>query len=367
MSRLLKGDLEKYKEALKAIGYDKVDLSPLKEIEVDKMGYSPTVAEILGRDYLKDYFIIISPEQKELDLLNPAYSFSNDLLEKTYRSLGDLIEFFSKKEVLFAKMDVQPRPKFKGFRVGVEMNTPTNSVRRLMKLKKSVESVDEEKLLNDDYLKNIVEEANDLRKTYENIADMCSWNNELVHESTELFKMETEGYTAYFLPASDKKLVCVYFGKRPDFDCTAVDGSKKEKVLSLLVDLELVSIDRELAEKIMDEAEGHALVKKGMDMKESVEFQKEKKRNYFRYYNRLNECKELLGDYWYELKDVTEGRKKFDSISFGLKVKLVRRNIVDYYLDELLNKTLGKMHWGLGGHMKYDQSPTERHGGDGTG
>ena len=132
-------NLEKYK---KAIGSEKLSL---EKRSIDNRGYSPEAAEILGKDYMKDRMIIISPEQKTAACIKEGYSFMPVLMNEFYNLWQDKLELFLDKDLLIGslKIEVKKENELAKIEVYSEFDTLNNDVKEARKLISDIEAISE--------------------------------------------------------------------------------------------------------------------------------------------------------------------------------------------------------------------------------
>lgn len=82
----------------------------LQEFHIDKRGESPEIEEELGWNYLQRsrsdrYLIIVSPEQRNADLLHEEFSFDEEILDFLYRQYLTGIELITRVDGVWAELD----------------------------------------------------------------------------------------------------------------------------------------------------------------------------------------------------------------------------------------------------------------------
>src|SRR5689334_1804315 len=103
----VKGHLsERYALALKHIrGID----CPLTEFGVDRMGWSPQLAAMLGEDYLGGealrYAIILSPDQADSPPLRRRFSYEAPLIEMVYLEAREALLDLVEREPVIVELD----------------------------------------------------------------------------------------------------------------------------------------------------------------------------------------------------------------------------------------------------------------------
>ncbi|MCB1459406.1 MAG: hypothetical protein KDJ48_09115 [Nitratireductor sp.] len=100
--------IERYNKALNAFGLAPVDL---KSFNIDMAGYSPEVAKALGDpQYLDPHevnrrFIILTPDQIDLPVVNTAFSNTEDLLYQFFEKNQRALFALTIKDVLFGEIE----------------------------------------------------------------------------------------------------------------------------------------------------------------------------------------------------------------------------------------------------------------------
>lgn len=100
--------VERYNQALAGFGLKK---TKLKDFRIDKTGFSPEVAEELGDlQYLDPHginrrFIILSPSQMELPVVNSAFSNTGQLMHDFFDANTRAINALTIKDVLYGEID----------------------------------------------------------------------------------------------------------------------------------------------------------------------------------------------------------------------------------------------------------------------
>ncbi len=100
--------IERYNQALAGFG---LPATKLDNFRIDRMGYSPEVAEELGdRQYLDPKsinrrFIILTPEQKDLPVIHTAFSNTSLLMHRFFERNARVIQVLTIKDVLFGEIE----------------------------------------------------------------------------------------------------------------------------------------------------------------------------------------------------------------------------------------------------------------------
>ncbi|MFH1589190.1 MAG: DUF6638 family protein [archaeon] len=154
----------------------------LRSFRVDKRGESPELEKELGEHYLQNgpahrYLIIVSPEQRNAELLHEEFSFDNDILDKLYAQHHQTIEVISKIDGLKGELDdqiinydsVEDLLLIKY--LNVELHTPSGFITAARTLKQKIEELknDPSKLTNDD--SSLVKEIFDLAQEIGDVRD----------------------------------------------------------------------------------------------------------------------------------------------------------------------------------------------------
>lgn len=105
---LLNQDEKKsYISALEHLGIKKSSKYNKKNICIDKTGFSPEVAKNLGEFYLKNRFIIISPQQKNTPVINPALSCTEMVADYFFEKSKTLLENVLNYEPIVGNINVE--------------------------------------------------------------------------------------------------------------------------------------------------------------------------------------------------------------------------------------------------------------------
>ncbi len=109
---LVEGDLiENYNRALEAAVGKRTQAT---SFYIDKRGESPELEEELGKNYLQAgpahrYCIVVSPDQKEADLLHEEFSFDNQLLDLLYKNYLSGISLATRVDGMYGELDDEVR------------------------------------------------------------------------------------------------------------------------------------------------------------------------------------------------------------------------------------------------------------------
>ncbi|MBI4447738.1 hypothetical protein HY643_02055 [Candidatus Woesearchaeota archaeon] len=228
---------ENYKKVLEKIGYK----TELKEFTIDKVGFSPEIANELGQHYLKNHIIIVAPEQELLPMANQD-SVSEGLADQIFETTPSLLEEITLREGLFGKVEsnvvklllAQSTPKLA---VQITLDTTQQSVKRIREAKKKIQKLNNKELLNDNYLTEIVSEVNELLKIYPNLENVEICEDFPIKNVVDNFKFSTEEADVYCLKGKDKVLF-TYFQKNGQTisNPMLINGAKPDELLKALYD-----------------------------------------------------------------------------------------------------------------------------------
>jgi hypothetical protein len=100
--------IERYNRALAAFGLPKVDLPTF---DIDRTGFSPQVAKVLGDDLYLDpneinrRFIILTPAQAELPVVHTAFSNTSQLMFEFFSENARAINALTIKDVIYGEIE----------------------------------------------------------------------------------------------------------------------------------------------------------------------------------------------------------------------------------------------------------------------
>ncbi len=98
----------RYNQALKAFGLPETSRPAFV---IDALGFSPEIADDLGdKHYLDPHginqrFIILSPDQETLPVINPALSSTGELMQSFYRRNAESLRLLTLKDVVFGEIE----------------------------------------------------------------------------------------------------------------------------------------------------------------------------------------------------------------------------------------------------------------------
>ena len=360
-------------------------------ISVDKTGYSPELAEIVGRSYLGTHVIIASLGQQHAPLKNTRYSFLEKLVDNVLnkdivktivehetllgsveiRNLKDKTGFIGGLEALDSQRydfpqeskneegDKEPGKTWKDLRSHLSLDTPTKTIAKLRKIQQSIKGLTgkgvETQLLSEEGLDGLVSLYQDAAaiNTLYGANAVTFLDAKEVKASVKLdspFKFNGENICAYVLPG--EMPLIIYEGKRPR-------GAKKTKNSAVL--LNHVSEEAEVLDRLM--AYGHlrwesSMAKDWMHnialssfIKAGVKEEQFKVAvsNTMTFYKFLADStvKEELDPRWFRLRNIlypTKGtqshkmEREFQSLDMDLKWKLVTLTTQEPLVTELFEK-----------------------------
>lgn len=167
---LVEGDLvENYNKALETVIGKRTQQT---SFHIDRRGESPELEEELGKNYLQSgpahrYCIIISPDQKEADLMHEEFSFDSQLFDLLYENFLSGISLATRVDGLFGEIDDGVR-EFETLEdlllakhVHLELHTPSKFLTTARELHQCVEQLknDPELLIENDsaFLRKIIQ------------------------------------------------------------------------------------------------------------------------------------------------------------------------------------------------------------------
>lgn len=313
---LVEIDTEKYFAALRGVNFD-VDSSLYKKpkVRIDSRGYSPDVAELLGREYLKNRIVIMDVGQKQAPLINPNYSFMGDFISKLYSEFDGLIQAIVPFDCIVGQLGVYlPKDDNINFGLSVNLESPNKSIERIREVQKRVAELDKEKLFEEKYVKNLADEVRNLNKTFKDVRKLKIGEKNDLKMQIESFEYKSSNCEAYFFGSPAR--FGVYFGEYdgPDTGVTMLNGAEKETLFSYLLEKGCIRVDRKIIEKEMKKLEAELLEKIGRSKTEIEELQNQTmKSNIWEYYNIIRENKDNLDGKWFKLNSLLKGRDEKDT------------------------------------------------------
>lgn len=304
-------EMEKYLLSLDLLGYDVGKLTNVKKIVVDKRGYSEDIAAILGKDYIKDGIIIVSPGQGDADLLDRSFSFTDELLEKFYEENDGLIKLVTKNDAIYGKIKITQNPHA-GFNVSLDLDTPNGDLKKAQEIRKKIEAVDSDSILDSGYLNETVKRVKDLRQTYGDIKNLFT-------STTSVSVLSFRGGDAYHLNNGTYVTISEDEIKRPT------------KALNKLIEFGYVILDEGLVNESLKKIEEKSLTENGINPSGLKRFE---------YYHELEKIKDRLGREWHELVNVKK-TKNLKKLRLKTKLMLIRPILSDPILEEILSE-IGK-------------------------
>ena len=337
---LVEGDLiEHYNRALETVIGKRTQQT---SFHIDKRGESPQLEVELGKNYLQTgpshrYCIVVSPEQKEADLIHEEFSFDYEMLDLLYEYHLAGISLATRVDVLYGEIDDGVR-EFETFEdllltntIHLELCTPSRFLYKARELKTYADQLraNPELLIenNSALPKRILEqvkEVGDIRDydlrpieiTKENIQTFCTRlfggvcifrNIRLRHEQEEfIYGLSGEPLTDVSsgtdnesIHSPSSKAVVIYRQKddQPEDGplVTFIPFQDKVRVVNFLVDYGYADYSYELLEPALNRIEDETLLQKGHDVSGMVTQQR---------IQVLHQYKDAMIFAWYELKDL---------------------------------------------------------------
>lgn len=330
----IEADKAKYISAITDLGYDAKDIEKLGEISIDKLGYSPEVAEILGEGYMKNRFIILDSRQGSLGAIKPSYSFTEEVADVAYGKIGKHIDILSRGEPIVADLNVAYDRQKGGFRINLAFDTPSRNIKRLNDVRGKVRCINSQVMLDKGRLGGIVNEVRELREIYGDLKQFDNITNN-VELSVSSFKLDCANYEEYFF---SKGPLAVSFGKSSEsLGLTVIDGNDKKAVKKALYEAGFLTMDKASIEGKIDKMERSSLIKKYGDTAEKI--WSSKKKDLFGYYASLREASSFLDKEWSKMKALFENGRKpsIDEIDMEF---LIPAN--EPFIGELMERVFGQ-------------------------
>lgn len=341
--RLAEKNAKIYDKFLSAIG-----LKPtgLKELSVDRMGFSQEVAELYGKEYMKGHVAILTFDQKDASIAYRKYSrFLDDLLDMVFENeyvqvfeREYVIRSFEQKEALFGKLCITPgyASPFLNFEKGkdykefeektpiekildedrynitLSLDTPKKTMAQMQDIVKEIDKLDEEPSLlrDEEYLQNVTKTVNKIRsKGYSNLRSMqMDFSIEV-----DNFSIKTDDYEVYAIK-NNSSCYLVYFGEDCPQHSNIICGNDLDGLLMRLLEENFLSINDELVKKKIEYLETELLKEKGFNIKEM---------NPWDIYNKLTKLKKEIPQEYINLWATVKDNKKFRNLSLKLKKEVV--------------------------------------------
>ncbi len=280
----IEGELAKqYLAFLETIGY-KADV---QAIGIDKTGFSPQVAEVLGPNYMGNWIVIASAEQFGIHAIRQSPTISWRSLDETISNhIAEIAKITSQyiltgeiktrnAEIsLSALMASGSQPAF--FEVSAEFDTPSsllNNCRELMTVYKKIEQ--DPDMLLDGFLLSELKRKVIARSDFE-LQMIADHGAEILLRAKEDFVKAIDGGIDIYAIRKNGHSVFVYFdpsgrtskdscGK----DCSIINGSNREKVLDMLVSRGFAFYSAKIADWMHAQSEKAFRIQKAGDIIEN--------------------------------------------------------------------------------------------------
>lgn len=194
---------------------------PLEEFDIDRLGWSPQLAALLGSDYLGNnalrYAIILSIDQATAPTLYQRFSYETPLIEKVYRDARPTLLNLIEHEPVVIEFDngltfCRNAVDVLGIRsVKVRVETPTQTLTKSSKLLELAQGLGEQAhLLNERYIDqmlDLVKDVGDPRR--------LPIPPRIQRKIGSLWA-EIDGVVYVFRPSAGKKQDTVVVATRPD-------------------------------------------------------------------------------------------------------------------------------------------------------
>ena len=248
--------IERYNKALQFLTGKTIDL---KEINIDALGYSPEVAEILGEDYLdlnqsNQKVIILTMAQKELPVLNNSFSSTRAMFKEFMTDNKITLTNLTARDVVVGEIendtikinkidDILHIRHIKFF-----VDTPKGLVETSEELKKQIANIhkDENNYFNDEKLQAICDmssEVGNVLKVDNSIIDKeYITENFYTDHFNGLYVFNCSKFSKPLIIFKDKKVLdenCV--DKENEYSC--LDGNNCKEVLNSLINNEMLIND----------------------------------------------------------------------------------------------------------------------------
>ncbi len=263
---LATGDIAKhYLEALKAIGCE----AALTEFHLDKVGFSPEIAALLGDAYLKDNIIITDPRQQHADFLVQYNSMLELVVDSLFQTSPqkELIDIVTRGEALYGevKNDMLKclcetrKPSGKKFNLSVILETPSNALKKIRELRKNINALkqDPEPIKKDSVAAKIAGEAQSLLEIYEDLRAIEPESCFPFKVQVDAVKMRYNSADIYCFGGAQR--VVVYFGNMATNGTivrdklAVINGNDHNSLLNQLHALGYIRAEPELVgQKIME-------------------------------------------------------------------------------------------------------------------
>ena len=220
----LKGQkVENYHQFLTHMKYD-VKKEELQDLRLDATGYCPSLGKKLGEDYIKDYIIITSINQRDDVIIRDDRSYLRPLINYIYsqKEIFDLIHDITLKEVLIGKLSCYYDRLRRSLFVEVDLETPGKSIGRLREITAEISSLksDPYRMLSKSRsmrLYNLVKKPYDISEIFPTLDFIRIPEKKVLPVRRELFCLRESSKNGDVYYFAGKRNMVIYFTRvKPD-------------------------------------------------------------------------------------------------------------------------------------------------------
>ncbi len=263
----LKGQkTENYFQFMSHMEYD-IKKEEMEGLRLDATGYCPGLAKKLGEDYLKDYIVITSINQRDDIIVRDDRSYLRPLINYIYtpeKPLFDLIHDITLKEVLIGKMSCYYDRIRRSLFVEVDLETPGQSISRIREIVKEISSLrsDPYRMLSKsrtERLKKLIKEPCDISEKFPTLDIIRIPEGKVLPVRREMFcfrETDKNGDVYYF---AGKRNMVIYFSRvKPnvymgnDVDIF-LSGTNTDQVLNVLFRHGYIGFREDLTNNTLEE------------------------------------------------------------------------------------------------------------------
>lgn len=354
-------------------------IETIVDMHIDRAGYSPEIAKLLGVNYLLNRVIILTPEQNKLSLMRKDYPFFEPFLttlysycEKSITQLTEkepvIAEFDIKvpigdsafdachyiKELLSGKQSIEPRMLSKTApytTLEFKIETPTGSVRG-WKLRKEIELLTPEKM--DEYLfevdfkslKSFYQELSVLQKNYgvKRCNELDMEKSSLTFNIREGFAFSSQIYSVYILVYSSPLIIYDGPGHELTGKIPVLNLMDYERVVRELMKRGYLQPNTQKIQDKMNDLATEAMTAAGVPHDEISKLRK----NSVDFFNKLSQrdVKKQLGREWHTLRDILQTESdnhealisKMDSLTVQQQLELLEPVLAKNFMFDVLGK-----------------------------
>ena len=384
-----------------ALEYNPFKFAEVEDIQVDKRGYSPEIADLNGTDYLQNKLILIKAKQQDCDLISPGFSYQGPLINDAITQYEELISEISLNELVYVNMDHKHVFTFENnskeeieseepivvdltdlvmgtktkripyadssSKGDIEL-TPTttkNTVHQINTIIKGIELIgtDSSYALNDALVSEIKELSKIQFPVYGNLSRFKDkFLNSYFSDIPKIIKYQDSKKEWYFLESNDKSSLSVMtFTDKFTFEVPAKLKGKLNffsqknlaQIVNLLVENDYMIFDKEAGKDRMEEIEDNILIKYGHKLVrigttdenkelitegEKIVSKEVSRMERYRLFRTHKELNSSLGDDWSLLKNAIYKGMSIDNLPLELQLPFIGDSTKDPLVKEIISR-----------------------------